>query len=461
MAIIGAGWAGLQLLQSLLERGIEAALFDKLPMVGGTWTPDMSYQDLHLHSAAWLGAFEGMPFSDCQRVNDAKPSAQEMNRYCQRFVDQNNLADRIHLSCTVAEVRYSTATRKATLLTKQLDRSPRSEGPFDLVVYASLSGKPDVPKIPHSGFEGLELHSSGLKPEVLQDILANGRRVAVVGAGKSGADMVAALHCSGHKEVTWVIRKPYFYFRFEVLFHQRSLLAKLRSLLCLVGMLLSRFFPTLGLLVLWLIGYVTLPSGFHLDATKFHFGVLDKSQLANIRSTPTRRGDPEALEKDGLRLKDGSLVPCDAVIWATGYSTGVDLLNLYKDDVRFTDLEGGLFDHLLLPKFPCLMSAATGFFHFGPKRSVSTAEYIGYHLRRDPLTEEQMLQSVERLRARFVCTRFFAYQSKSCLTQDWVSMYEDFYWLGFMRISSFVIMAIETFAFGVCNPLKLHFPLKS
>jgi len=458
VAIIGAGWAGLQLLQSLHERGIEAELYEKFDTVGGTWSPHLSYRGLHVHSAAWLGAFEGMPYSDCEKINDSKPSAEEMLKYCKRFVDQNKLSDKIHLGHCVVEVRYSTATHQATILIQEPDRIPRLVGPFDLVVYSSLSGMPDMPRIECGHFPGVQLHSSGLKPAVLQEIVAKGQCVAVVGAGKSGADMVSAFHCIGHKEVTWVMRKPYYYFRYETLFHARTLIAKLRALLCLVGLCAFRFSRTFGIVLLWLIGYVRLPTGFHFDATKFHFGVLDQEQFSHLQGVPTKCGEPATLEKDGLRLKDGSLVFCDVVIWATGYSTGIEMLKLYKNDQPFTDLDGRLFDHLLLPTFPCLMSAATAFFHFGPKRSVSLAHYISYHLRRGPLSEHAMLESASRLRCKTSCTKFFAFQSKSCLTEDWLSMYEDFFWLGYVSFSSFLRMAIETFVLGICNPLQLTFP---
>merc|ERR1712150_776 len=104
------------------------------------------------------------------------------------------------------------------------------------------------------------------------------------------------------------------------------------------------------------------------------------------------------------------------------------------------------------------MSAASAFFHFGPKRSVTTAAYIDFHLRREPVSGEEMIESASKLCAKVKATKNFGYDSSRCLVQDWLAQYQDFWWAGYLTFFRFIKMAVETFVLGVCNPLKLHFP---
>merc|ERR1712061_97890 len=102
-------------------------------------SPGLSYHGLRMHVPAYTGSFEGMPFSDSHTILDARPSAGDMFIYCEKFVEENGLAKNIHLNHIVNEVHYSTTTRKATLLVKELESAPRHEGPFDLIVYCSMT----------------------------------------------------------------------------------------------------------------------------------------------------------------------------------------------------------------------------------------------------------------------------------------------------------------------------------
>merc|ERR1719235_786050 len=96
VAIIGAGWTGLQLTQSLKERGINAEMFDIHDSVGGTWTPDLSYQSLYLHSPRWLnqllsnGQKHPWKQQDAEFMN-AKAHAKEVHDYLDEFARKNDL----------------------------------------------------------------------------------------------------------------------------------------------------------------------------------------------------------------------------------------------------------------------------------------------------------------------------------------------------------------------------------
>merc|ERR1712107_189634 len=106
-------------------------------------------------------------------------------------------------------------------------------------------------------------------------------------------------------------------------FHQRSFCSMVRGLLPVLGLCIYVFCPTLGILFLWCVGFVTLPMAdlynFHFDGNKFHFGMLDRKQLSYIRDVKPVIGEPLHLCKEGIVLADGRTVACDLILCATGY----------------------------------------------------------------------------------------------------------------------------------------------
>ena len=112
VAIIGAGWAGLQLLQTLKEHGIQAELFEGLESVGGTWSPHMSYHALSTHSPLNVNTMTAhgkpFPFENMPKRYLEKADAKEMHEYLNGFVDKMDLRKFIHCSTRVVEIHYDT-----------------------------------------------------------------------------------------------------------------------------------------------------------------------------------------------------------------------------------------------------------------------------------------------------------------------------------------------------------------
>ena len=99
-------------------------------------------------------------------------------------------------------------------------------------------------------------------------------------------------------------------------------------------------------------------------------------------------------------------MPCDCLIWATGYETGAAELSLTREEPRTSGpaascvndgadggIEGGggsvpfelnddtlLFEHAICLGFPCLALPAHFFISPGPEGAREAAEYLIYHL---------------------------------------------------------------------------------
>ncbi|CAE6925618.1 FMO1 [Symbiodinium sp. CCMP2456] len=233
-----------------------------------------------------------------------------------------------------------------------------------------MSGSPSMPDIPNRGFNGKLLHSSQLKEKIVSEIIDTKASVLVLGAGKSGCDMIQAFQIAGYENVNWLCRETYWFWRHAAMFHDRSILGMLRAVCCLLFVFCALFSPSFCMFGLWLIGYIILPGSpgwpKHFNGAKFHFGVLCDRQLSFIKKVQPVMGDPDHFCKNGVVLKSGETVDCDVIVCATGYDTGFAALQCYKDGKAISVKDCPLYEHAIVPCFPCLISATTAFYHLRP-----------------------------------------------------------------------------------------------
>eukprot|EP00536_Pseudo-nitzschia_multiseries_P002140 jgi/Psemu1/301252/fgenesh1_kg.28_\ len=142
IAVIGGGWSGLQCMARLRELGVhDVNGFERYDRWGGTWHPALRYHSLQIHGAMWITSFKDFPYSVDQDVNDGKVSGQEALRYIHQFGQERNLMEAYTFNTEVIEIKYSTmgsTSRVAMLVLKDsVSGETRTEGPFDLVIYAA------------------------------------------------------------------------------------------------------------------------------------------------------------------------------------------------------------------------------------------------------------------------------------------------------------------------------------
>jgi cation diffusion facilitator CzcD-associated flavoprotein CzcO len=61
VAVIGAGASGLIAARVLLKDGFNVAIFDREKHVGGIWSPDRAYVDLHTQTVAGFMEYSDLP----------------------------------------------------------------------------------------------------------------------------------------------------------------------------------------------------------------------------------------------------------------------------------------------------------------------------------------------------------------------------------------------------------------
>ena len=382
IAVVGGGWSGLQIAARLLELGLapdNVRCFDRNDDFGGTWHPTSRFHNLNIHSAIWSASFHNFPYSAAQRDLDRRIPGADLQAYMCRFADAFGLRRLFAFSTRVTKVAYNPGPPRSATLTvvDEGTGESREEGPFDLLIYASLASEPHVPDLPgaeaFAARGGRQFHSSQVGTAAFRELAEARGRVAVVGGSKSACDSVLNFltidPTFARERLTWVFRRPYMFFKYETFFHTRTAWSTLKGAVALVTWGLSAAVPSLGWLAVWALGYAWsyAPSGRRCrhgpagDWRTFRFGMLDRRQRHALRSrAPNKvRGEPARLCADGLELADGTRVKADAVVWATGYRTGIVRVAYEKKGHHFRmPVDRPLYRHFIVPDFPVLAVSA-------------------------------------------------------------------------------------------------------
>ncbi len=185
--VIGAGVTGLYQLHRALDDGFSALLLEAGDGVGGTWywnrypearfdsesyTYAYVFSKEMFHEWEWSERFAGQP---------------EIERYFQRFVEKFGLASRIRLGTRVTSVVWDDAS--GTWMVSASDG--RSWIARFVVAATGMLSYPYLPDVPgRDDFEG-QSHHTGLWPAEGVDV--TGKRVAVIGTGSSGVQVIPAI----------------------------------------------------------------------------------------------------------------------------------------------------------------------------------------------------------------------------------------------------------------------------
>jgi len=333
VVIVGGGQAGLATAARLGQLGIDALIVERNPRIGDNWRK--RYHALTLHNQVHVNHLPYMPFPPSWPVYIPKD---KLAGWFEAY------AEAMELNCwTSAELTGGTrdeATGRWTV-TLTRDGQPRTLHPRHVVMATGVSGIPQIPKLPGlDAFEGRVLHSSGYTDG--EDW--SGKRAIVIGTGNSGHDISQDL-CSAGAQVTIVQRSPTLVVNIEpsaqipyglytmglpteacdlitlsmpvpltrkahVAYTEQSrqIDKPLLDALEAVGFRLDFGDDGTG----WQFKYLTRGGG-------YYFNVGCSEMIADGRIALLDAGRLDHFEAEGARLKDGTLLPADLVVLATGY----------------------------------------------------------------------------------------------------------------------------------------------
>jgi len=342
VAIIGAGAAGLTTAKVLRQAGHGVVVYDRTPDVGGVWSATRRYPGLTTQSPK-----AQYSFSDHAMPRDFPewPSGEQVQQWLASYAEQFGLVSSLRLDTEVtAAVPHGTGwTIHTAGGTERFDR---------LVVANGVFCEPAVPEFP--GFAeftaaggrlcaGSDFHSA----EEGRD-----KHVVVVGYGKSACDIAAAIAGTTAstdvvaRQMLWKVpRKVAGIVNFKMLLLTRMGEALFRyirlrgfekflhgpgngvrrNLLNSVGSVSVRQF---GLTKLGL-----LPVGQMEDIVRGAIGLASEGFFEGVRDGTITVHRDRTIARLGVRdgepiaeLVDGSVLPADVVVCATGFRQGVPFL---------------------------------------------------------------------------------------------------------------------------------------
>ena len=195
IVIIGAGIAGIATAVTLQRAGFhDFTILEKGADVGGVWhwnrypgltcdVPSQLYQFSFASKPDWTGVFA---------------PGREIQRYLRDVADEFGLGDRLRLNATVVSAEFTGAGWR-------LETADGSVLSADFVIAATgVLHHPFTPDIPGLGtFAGDVVHTARWDDEIATD----GRRIAVVGTGSTGVQVVSALQPNADR-ITHFVRTP-------------------------------------------------------------------------------------------------------------------------------------------------------------------------------------------------------------------------------------------------------------
>lgn len=312
--VIGAGPAGLATSACLHRAGVAHTVVEREVSLAPAWR--RHYQRLHLHTVKQHSA---LPFTPWPADAPTYPSRQAVVDYLERYAAEHGVQPL--LGVEVQRVRRVQHDGGGFVVhTSEGEIRPRA-----VVVATGYNREPFVPELPGlDAFGGTWLHSSRYRDAAPY----RGRRTLVVGCGNSGAEIALDLAEQG-VEVSMVVRGPVHVAPRDLFGRPAQPTNILLSRLPLAlrdAIAVATLKLAVGDLSRW--GIVRPALGPNTMIERFgRIPLLDIGTIAMVKQGRIRVvPGVKAITRSGASFDDGSTQPFDAIVFATGYRTGLHTL---------------------------------------------------------------------------------------------------------------------------------------
>ena len=344
--VVGGGQAGLSIAARLRQLGIDTLIVDRHKRIGDNWRT--RYHSLTLHNEVHVNHLPYLPFPPTFPVYIPKD---KLANWFESYVESMELNFWTDHELVAGTFDHKNAVWRVTL--RRHDGTERVMRPRHLVFATGVSSIPYTPNLPGlETFSGVKVHSGDFKNAEQW----KGRKALVLGTGTSGHDVAQELHAHG-AQVTMIQRSKthvvslkeaqsvYAIYSEGIPFDDCDLLATsfpypvLRRSYqlstakgrkvddSLIKALEERGFST------WLgedqtgfqMMYLRRGGGYYFNVGCSELiisGAIGLLQYAGI----------ETFVPEGARLRDGSVVPAELLVLATGYRNQQETVRRYLGD---------------------------------------------------------------------------------------------------------------------------------
>jgi thioredoxin reductase len=312
IVIVGGGPAGLSTAGALKAIGLEPIVLDKDDRIGGSW--GRRYERLHLHT---VRAFSGLAHFPIPRRFPKYISKDQYAQYLQDYAMHFDL--KCMLNSRACKVRADDDGQAHHLIVETENETWRSRV---VVMATGQFGLPVLPKWP--GFEeykGRVIHSADYKTG--RDF--KGQRVLVIGAGNSGAEIAADLAEQGATYVAISIRTPPAIVPRDVLGTPTQVFGILMSQM--PPRLADQIGNTIARIALGDLTRYGIKRPAWLPFTARRIPIIDVGLIKEVKNGRVKvRPNIARFTRTGVVYEDGQQEAFEAVVAATGFTTGLDQL---------------------------------------------------------------------------------------------------------------------------------------
>jgi len=340
VVVVGGGQGGIALGARLRQLGVPAIIIEKNARAGDSWR--RRYKSLCLHDPVWYDHLPYLDFPDTWPVFAPKDKLGDWLEMYTKVMELNYWG-----STTCTSARFDEQTQEWEVVVDR-DGEQITLRPKQLVMAMGVSGKPYIPHFPGADrFRGDQHHSS---QHPGPDAYA-GKKAVVIGSNNSAHDICAALWEAG-ADVTMVQRSSTHIVRSDTLMDLA--LGDLYSERAVAGGVTTHKADTIFASLPYRIMhefqipvydairerdadfYARLTAaGFDLDWGDDGSGLFMKylrrgsgyyidvgaSELVADGRVHLSRGQVRELTEDEVVLEDGTRLPADLVVYATGYGS--------------------------------------------------------------------------------------------------------------------------------------------
>ena len=340
VVIIGGGQGGIALGARLRQLGVPTIIIEKNARAGDSWRK--RYKSLCLHDPVWYDHLPYLPFPPNWPVFSPKDKIGDWLEMYTKIMELNYWS-----STTAKSAKYDEARKEWTVVAER-DGKEVVLKPKQLVLATGMSGKANVPKFPGmEKFKGDQHHSSQHPgPDAYK-----GKRAVVIGSNNSSHDICAALW-ENDADVTMVQRTSTHIVRSDTLM-DIGLGALYSEKAARSGMTTNKADMIFASLPYRILHTFQIPlyeqmketdaefykglekAGFKLDWGDDGSGLFMKylrrgsgyyidigaSQLIIDGKIKLAHGQVKEITETGVLLEDGTQLPADVIVYATGYGS--------------------------------------------------------------------------------------------------------------------------------------------
>ncbi len=185
--VVGAGFAGIHMLSSLISLGYSAIVLEAGDEVGGTWNWNR-YPGARCDTESM---FYSYGFSEALQQewnwSERYPKQPEILSYAKHVVERFNLSNNIKFNTRIVDINWDKNNRKWSLVTEDGEYITAN---FCIMATGCLSS-PNYPKIEGlDDFNG-EIYHTGRWPKY--DVVFDNKNIAVIGNGSSGIQAITEI----------------------------------------------------------------------------------------------------------------------------------------------------------------------------------------------------------------------------------------------------------------------------